>query len=1029
MIGALAKLLAGASLALRQPLYAFCDVETAHGDALVTKHSDYVSLVRVDGMRRLPTRADVARVATAQRVDLSGTLDGRGHAIVGCFISDPDQAAVEIARANLASCRAVARELGLDLADILDERAALWPRIMRWEAAYYALWTRRAVLTKEEKKQMREEQDALARAVPRVGDAQRFYLRSEIMAARHSAFVARVVAALHNHDVAAVELDAHEALRTAREVLYRETAGSPWRAILPGDRVMPRLPDAEDGAAPHPEGLLWPSIRSQVFHLDAQTHGGQRVRIGGREYAPVDMAIGPEEPKPFIELAAALGRDRLPWRASVIVEGGGRTAMQVKEIGATFASLFPGTSNGDLRRAFAALKQEREQNNHISVRLRASFATWADADDTRTLRRRASTLAHRVEGWGNCKATSVSGDPLEGAMSSVPGLALTSTGAPHLALLGDALAMLPWNRTASPWQSGSVLFRRPDGAIWPYDPVGGSVRPQVCDIFVAPPRSGKSVLANVINLGLCLSPAALGSQGAKLPLIGKVDIGETVKGFIQLLQEALGPERRHEAIFVAMRFAPGYEFNIFDIQVGCDYPLPLERAFLQNFLALATLPPDTTTPFEGMAQLIGLVIDEAYRLCTEVPGGSPKPYRAGVEPAVDAALRRHGIDLHSDDPHWRDVVHALCARGEHRLAEVAQRYAVPLLEDLIAAAHTGQVKDMFRNLKIAGTHEALCELFERYIYDLISRFPTLNAPTKLDFGPARVIALDLASVAPTGSAAAKRQTEMMYLLARHILARNFFLHPDYAALVPEAVRAYHQARFQEVYECVKRLDYDEWHRTDGSPQVRAQADRDMREGPKHHIQLGFASQSLGHMSEEIISQSTGRFVLRAGDESEAKTIIERFGLSEAAASAVRYSLNGPGPAGAPFLAVFSAEGQRYEQVLVNSLGPIELWALCTTPGDTALRNRVYGAVGFSEGLRRLARVFPRGSALKEIERRKDERLRRGELDARAELGVLDELARELTDGKGLGIVLRDADGGNSGPGRDVVPPPMALAAE
>ena len=76
-----------------------------------------------------------------------------------------------------------------------------------------------------------------------------------------------------------------------------------------------------------------------------------------------------------------------------------------------------------------------------------------------------------------------------------------------------------------------------------------------------------------------------------------------------------------------MQFAPGYEFNAFDLQVGCEYPLPLEKAFLQNFLALLTLPPEETQPFEGMAQMISLVIDEAYRRCTEVPDGAPKRYR------------------------------------------------------------------------------------------------------------------------------------------------------------------------------------------------------------------------------------------------------------------------------------------------------------------------------------------------------------------------------------------------------------------
>ena len=96
--------------------------------------------------------------------------------------------------------------------------------------------------------------------------------------------------------------------------------------------------------------------------------------------------------------------------------------------------------------------------------------------------------------------------------------------------------------------------------------------------------------------------------------------------------------------------------------------------------------------------------------------------------------------------------------------------------------------------------------------------------------------------------------------------------------------------------------------------------------------------------------------------------------------------------------MFSADNAKYEQMLVNSLGPIELWALSTTPGDTSLRNRLYDKVGFSEGLRRLAKVFPRGSALKEIERRKADRLTRGELDTKAEAGVVDELASEMVDG-------------------------------
>jgi intracellular multiplication protein IcmB len=893
--------------------------------------------------------------------------------------------------------------LPLDLGDIFEERLALWSKLMRWEAAYYVLYTRRGVLTKEERKQMKEEQTALAAQCPLIGDTQKFWLRSEVMKARHDAFVGRVVASLRAHGIASTQLDPHEALKIMREAAYRETAGAAWKALLPGDRVVARCPD-EDAAKPGVADLLWPSLRSQIFTRDAVTRGGQRVEIGEYDYAGIDLLVGPEDPRPFLELSARLGQDRIPWRAAFMLEGGGKTAMMLKEVGASFLTMFP--ANNDLRRGFAALRELRERDNHIAVRLRASFATWAPIDETRKLRRRASTLAQRIEAWGNCRATAVAGDPLEAVLSSVPGLSAGSTGTPMLAPLGDAMALLPWSRTASPWNQGSVLFRLPHGALWPYDPSGGSKRPLVLDLFVAPPGAGKSVLANTINLGLCLSPAVLGTNGARLPLIGKADIGPSAQGFVRLVQEALGPARRHEAIFATMQFAPGFEVNIFDLQVGCEYPLPLERAFLNNFLTLATLPPDQTTPFEGMTQLIGLVIDEAYRLATEVPGGSPKRYRAGTEPKVDAAIRQHGITLDPDEPHWRDVVTALCQCEDYRLAEIAQRHAVPLLQDLVSAARTDQIRDMFDTLKIAVTAEAIGTLFERYIYDFIRKFPTLNHPTRLDFGAARIIVLDLAQVAPTGSAGANRQTEMMYLLARHILARNFFLIPDYLTHVPEPVRPYHRVRFQEMVETVKRLDYDEWHRTENSPQVQAQAELDAREGRKHNVQLGFSSQRLKDMSEALINMSTGRFVLRAGDERQAEEIIQRFDLSEASAAIVRYGLNGPGPAGAPFLAVLEAAGARYEVKLVNSLGPIELWALSTTPGDTALRNRLYARIGFSEALRRLAKIFPAGSALPEIERRKGARLDQGEIEAQADAGVIDDIAGELLDGRGIGLKLR-----------------------
>ena len=105
MVAFISKGLAGLSLLLKQALPSYCDLETAHGDAFVTKSGNYVTWLRVDGMQRMAERKNFAEITEAMRLELSGALETTGHAIVGYYISDPDAALVEIQNANLDSCK------------------------------------------------------------------------------------------------------------------------------------------------------------------------------------------------------------------------------------------------------------------------------------------------------------------------------------------------------------------------------------------------------------------------------------------------------------------------------------------------------------------------------------------------------------------------------------------------------------------------------------------------------------------------------------------------------------------------------------------------------------------------------------------------------------------------------------------------------------------------------------------------------------------------------------------------------------
>ena len=81
---------------------------------------------------------------------------------------------------------------------------------------------------------------------------------------------------------------------------------------------------------------------------------------------------------------------------------------------------------------------------------------------------------------------------------------------------------------------------------------------------------------------------------------------------------------------------------------------------------------------------------------------------------------------------------------------------------------------------------------------------------------------------------------------------------------------------------------------------------------------------------------------------------------------------------------------------MNSIGPIELWALSTSAEDVAIRNRVYLKLGASRGRQMLAAMFPGGSARSEIRRRVLARSEDGG-DTRASMVsvIIEEIVEEI----------------------------------
>ena len=261
--------------------------------------------------------------------------------------------------------------------------------------------------------------------------------------------------------------------------------------------------------------------------------------------------------------------------------------------------MFPG--NADLRRAFAFLREARREGEPHQ---RPAARELRDLGAGRGGREAAAPGVHAVaahRGLGQCQGDH--GDrrsPRGRDEHARPVWRWRRPRTRPSRCWATRWRCCPGTARRRPGRAAACCSAGPDGGIWPYDPAGGRKRPLVVDIFVAPPGAGKSVLANTINIGLCLSSAVMGTNGAKLPLIGKADIGKSAEGL-----RASDPGGARSAAASTRRSSPRCSSRRATSSTSsiCRWAASIRcrwrRAFLQNFLALATLPPDQIDALRG----------------------------------------------------------------------------------------------------------------------------------------------------------------------------------------------------------------------------------------------------------------------------------------------------------------------------------------------------------------------------------------------------------------------------------------------
>jgi len=942
---------------LKQYSINYCDLETADSNNVLVNHDGtLISLIEIKGVTTLIGHLEFQVLMKGLENALQSTMSHPGYAFQ-LFFSYDKQNVKKLIQDNFKPALATAERLNLNLEDLFREREEILSKFCGEEKCYLALFTRPFCLNEEQQKISTKEKINNIRdeKLPSFKISQTLYAAYPDTRDYHDAYVRTLLSDLLSLNVVARVLDIHEAIYCIRQSVDPDFTAPDWSPSLPGDKITAREFSNLSGDI---SDILWPCLSKQVIPREAQIYDRRTVQLGDKIYSSVYIDLFPKEIQSFVALFSRVLPTHVPWRMTFLVESGGLSTLKFKSALSSILS-FSSAQNRLISDSVNLLKYLNINTDETIVRLKVVATTYAPEGELGLLRRRASELVKAFQGWGSTEMSEFCGDPFAGYIGSCLATSLYNPAIPSVAPLSDVLKMMPWTRPASPWPYGALLFRSPDGKPWPFQP-GSNLQTTWIDLVYARPGSGKSVLSNAQNLALCLLGGA-----ARLPRISIIDIGPSSSGLISLLKEALPPKQRHYVAYYRVQMTPEYAINPFDTQLGYRFPTASERAFLVNFVTLLTTPLGASKPYDGMADLVGQVIDEMYKNLSD--DFKPSLYAPSVEPLIDSILDEIGF-IKDAKSTWWEVTDTLFAAGLEHEAGLAQRFAMPLLSDAASICRMPSIEDLYGKI-VTPTGETLIEAFSRMISASIREYPILSRITAFDIGDARIVSLDLDDVAKTGGDSADRQTAVMYMLARYVMARHYYLTEEVVKYAPEQYQKYHHQRVREIREDPKRIVYDEFHRTSKAIAVREQVLVDMREGRKWNVQISLLSQSVEDFDSIMIDFATAIYIMDAGPSQSIEKTCKIFGLSDTAKAALKNRVHGPRYGGGTFLVQYATKEGINVQLLTLTLGPIELWAFSTTAEDVVVRNHLYRQLGPLEARRFLALLFPGGSIVKELNKR------------------------------------------------------------
>lgn len=927
---------------------------------LAQVNGDLVSVLDIRGARKFVGPEDLGRMSdnfSKALESLARAGSGAQHSFAMGFRSDPEKAAKLVEDIMLPQLQ-TAQRLGVLDFSMLKARRQRLADLCVDESVYLVLRTHANALQPHERKTQQDERVKINEKfrMNAKGEVNRPKGMSQIPAVpmgallpKHMAAVASLKGVLVNAIAAqgaqllATVLYNHEALNVIRRHLTANHVPASWSPKLMGDQ------DAALGSSAVSRGKdgtvhLPTRISRQMFNTPLVDHflSSEFSQSGAWWYGSVVLEVMPDNgSEPFHALADRIGRT-MPWRVAFEIYPNGQNYRTGERM---FAALLGavGDYNKSIRQGFEHLRTLTNAGVYIGA-VRAIFTTWGKTREEVALH--LANLTSSIEGWGSAGCSNEIGEPSRAVLASAAGFSSMAP-APYLpAPLRNITEMLPFSRPASVWDRGQIIFTTNEGRPYPVE-FGSNQQQYWGTIGFAPTGSGKSFMLNVLNSGLLLAPGA-----REVPPITLVDVGKSGALVMKWMRSILPENLRDQVLEFSLRNDVDYAVNPHDTQHGFELPLPDDIDFLTA--VYGTLAPGCGPEAD---KFFALIIRLAYEKFGRLSPDS-KIWQPSLNLDVQKALDRINFVVTDRTRVWA-VVDALYRAGNIDQSISAQRYAMPTMQDITKVASSDTAKNLYGGVPAANAREDIITVFTRNISASLDSYAILSGYTQLNIGAARAVAIDLQEVVSSATTEeGRRRSGLMFLLARRIGARNYFLKWDMIEkLCPPEYRDYQEKRVNRLWETVKFLQYDESHYFSGIESVTRLVQNDLRTGRKFFLITAMFSQLLHDFSKDVVENMYNVFILSLGDTSPDE-VQETFGLSNDEMGAIsRYCIR-PGR----LFARFRTNSGMLSQILNLNASAYEQFAFTTQGRDQSLRNELSKLIPYNEALTLLAKRFPSGTA-------------------------------------------------------------------